>query len=140
MGTQLPLPKKGDGVPPRFSAHVHCGQTAGWIKTVGYLVWRWVIGPGHIVLDRNAVPLLKEGGGAPSPIFGPFLWWPIGWMPQDATWYGGGIDFVLNVDPAPPQKWDGAPNFRPMSIVAKLLHTSRWHLVWRYASAQATLC
>jgi len=30
-----------------------------------------------------------KGGGAPSPIFGPFLLWPNGWMHQDATWYGG---------------------------------------------------
>ena len=27
--------------------------------------------------------------GATSPIFGPFLLWPNGWMHQDATWYGG---------------------------------------------------
>jgi len=25
---------------------------------------------------------------SPSPIFGPFLLWPNGWMHQDATWYG----------------------------------------------------
>ena len=29
-----PLPKKG-AEPPKFSAHVDCGQTAGWIKMVG---------------------------------------------------------------------------------------------------------
>jgi len=29
-----------------------------------------------------------KGGRAPSPIFGPFLLWPNGWMHQDATWYG----------------------------------------------------
>ena len=32
MGTQLPLPKKEAEPPPQFSAHVYCGQTAGWIK------------------------------------------------------------------------------------------------------------
>jgi len=26
-------PQKGGGDPPQFSAHAHCGQTAGWIKT-----------------------------------------------------------------------------------------------------------
>ena len=34
-------------------------------------------------------PPHHKGGGAPSPIFGPFLLWPNGWMHQDATWYGG---------------------------------------------------
>jgi len=33
-----------------------------------------------------------------------------------------------------------APNFRPMSVVAKRLDGLRCHLVWRLASAQATLC
>ena len=32
MGTQLPLAKKGYRTRPQFSAHVYCGQTAGWIK------------------------------------------------------------------------------------------------------------
>jgi len=26
------LPKKGGGSNPQFSAHVYCGQMAGWIK------------------------------------------------------------------------------------------------------------
>jgi len=35
---------------------------------------------------------------------------------------------VLDGDPAPlPQKWDRAPNFRPMSIVAKRLYVSEYH-------------
>jgi len=29
----LPLPKRG-AEPPQFSAHVYCGQTAGWTKLV----------------------------------------------------------------------------------------------------------
>jgi len=34
---------------------------------------------------------------------------------------------VLDGDPAPlPQKWDRAPNFRPMSIVAKRLYVSEY--------------
>ena len=38
---------------------------------------------------------------------------------------------VLDGDPAPPhQKGSGVPNFRPISIVAKRLNTSRWHLLW----------
>ena len=54
----------------------------------------------------------------------------------------GPSNFVLDGDPAPPpQKGGRAPtNFQPMYIVAKLLDGSRWHLAWRWASVQATLC
>ena len=73
--------------PPQFSAHVYCGQTAGWMKLVlGMVVG---LGPGVFVLDRDPAPPHK-GGGAPSPIFGPFLLWTNGWMHQDGTWHGGG--------------------------------------------------
>ena len=52
-------------------------------------------------------------------------------------------DFVLDGDPAPLPE-NGAeplPYFiGPFSIVAKRLDASRCHLLWRYASAQATLC
>jgi len=49
---------------------------------------------------------------------------------------------VLDWDPAPhpPIKWAQPPNFRAMSVVAKWLDGLRCHLVWRYVSAQATLC
>jgi len=50
-------------------------------------------------------------------------------------------DFVLDGDTAPsPKKGAEPPNFQPMSIVAKQLDGSRWHLAWRLASVQATLC
>jgi len=52
----------------------------------------------------------------------------------------GPVHIVLDGDPAPPlQKGGRAPNFCPVSIVAKRLDGSRCHLVQRYASAQATL-
>ena len=54
-----------------------------------------------------------------------------------------GLDFchiVLDGDPAPPPRRGTAPNFRPISVVAKWLDGSRCHLVWRWASAQAALC
>jgi len=48
------------------------------------------LSPGDFVLDGDpALPSPKNGGGAPSPIFGPFLLLPNGCMHQDATWYGG---------------------------------------------------
>ena len=77
------------GRAPQFSAHVCCGQTAGWIK----------------------MALGREVGLSPD-------------------------DFVLGGDPAPPQKGGGAPNFRPISVVAKWLDGLRCHLVWRWASAR----
>ena len=49
---------------------------------------------------------------------------------------------VLHGDPAPLP--NGAQllalNCRPMSVVAKWLDGSRYHLVWRQVSVQATLC
>jgi len=50
-------PKKG--LSPQFSAHVCCGQFAGWIKmTLGTMIG---LGSGHIVLDGNPAPLLEKG-------------------------------------------------------------------------------
>jgi len=51
-------PKKG-AEDPKFSAHVYCGQTAGWMK----LVLGMVVGlsPGNFVLDGDPVPLPKKG-------------------------------------------------------------------------------
>ena len=100
------------------------------------------LGPGHIVLDGDPAPLPKKG--AEPQIFGPILLWPNGWMHQDATWYGGRPQprrLCVRWGPSPPtQKWGRALNFRPTSVVAKQLHGSRYHLVWRLASAYTTLC
>ena len=66
METQLP--HKGHS--PRFSAHVCCGQTAGWIKMpLGREVR---LGPGDIVLDGNSAP---PKGAQQHPLFGPCLLW-----------------------------------------------------------------
>jgi len=64
MGTQLRLPQKGAEPPPHFSAHVYCGQTAGWIKVaynmeVGF-------GPGHIVLNGDTAPVAQKGTEPPN--------------------------------------------------------------------------
>ena len=48
-------------------------------------------------------------------------------------------DIVLDGDPAAPHKGHSTPTFRPMSILAKRLDGSRYHLVRRYTSTQATL-
>ena len=110
-------PKRGQS--PQFSAHVHCGQTAGRIK----MAFGMEVGlsRGHIVLDGTQLPFPKRGQ-SPPPIFGPFVLWPNGWMRQDATWYGGRPRPMRHCvrwgrDPVLPPKRDTAPNFRPMSIV-----------------------
>ena len=82
-------PPKGAEPPPQFSAHVYCGQTAGLIKMA--LDMEVGLGPGHIVLDGEPVPLPQNGGRAPTPpIFGPFLLLPNCWMNQDGTGHEGG--------------------------------------------------
>jgi len=72
------LPK---GAHPQFSAHICCGQMAGWIEVpldmeVGF-------GSGDFVLDGDSAPLPKKG--AEPPIFDPCLLWPNGCMDQDGT-------------------------------------------------------
>ena len=49
---------------PQFSAHVYCGQTAGWIKMA--LGTELGFGPVHIVLDGATAPLPKKGDRAPQ--------------------------------------------------------------------------
>ena len=47
-------PQKRGGALPKFSAHVYCGQTAGWIKMVlGMVVG---LSPGQFVLDGDPAP------------------------------------------------------------------------------------
>ena len=114
---------------PVCDVGMYCGQTVGWIKMkLGAQV---SLSPGHIVLDGDPASPPQKG----DTVFGPFLSWPNCWMHQDATWYG--------VRPQPrrlcvrwgpsssPQEGGGAPNFRPMFIVAKRLDGSRWYLAWR---------
>jgi len=61
-----PPPPKGGGLHnPPFSAHVSCGQTAGWIKMpLGREVSRC---PGDIVLDGDSAPPKR---GTAAPLFG----------------------------------------------------------------------
>jgi len=118
MGIQLPYKK---GTPPIFGPYL-LWQTAGWIKVpLGREVG---LSPGDIVLD---------GDQAPSPTFRPM------YCDQTAGWIKialgmevglGPGHIVLDGDPLFPHRCT-APNFRPMSIVAKRLDGSRRHLVRR---------
>ena len=62
-----PPSPKGHSRSPQFSAHVCCGQTAGWIKMP--LGMKVGLGPGDIVLDRE--PSLPQKGGTAAPTFRP---------------------------------------------------------------------
>ena len=104
------------------------------------------LGPGHIVPDGKPAPLPQKGNRA-APTFSPFLLSPNGWMDQDGTWHRGRPQprrHCVQWGPSPSPKRGRSPlsNFRPMSIVAKRLDVSRWHLAMarRWALIQATLC
>jgi len=126
-GPSSPLPK--GHIPLQFLVHICCGQMAGRIKMpLGMDV---DLGPGDFVLDGD------PKGAQPHPIFGPYLLRPNGCMDQDVTWYRArSLPRQLCVRWRPrsihPKKGHRPPpNFRPISIVAKRLHASRCHLVWR---------
>jgi len=83
--------------------------------------------------------------GADPPVFGPYLLWPNGIMDQDGTWNEGRPQpRQLCVrwgpsspgSPVPKRVQRPLPNYRPMSIVAKQLDGSRWHLALRWALAR----
>ena len=73
-GEAVSLPRQGGGA-PQFSAHVYCGQTAGWIKmSLGVEV---DLGLRDIVFDVDpATP--RKTAHPPHSIFGPCLLWPNG--------------------------------------------------------------
>jgi len=112
MKTQVPVPK---GHSPQFSAHVYCGQTDAWIKMpLGMEVG---LGPGHIVLHGDPALPSQKRRHSPSPIFGPCLLWPNGWMDQDATLYNARPQLRLHCviwEPCTPsQKGHSPPIFGP---------------------------
>jgi len=62
-GDPAPLPKKG-AEPPKFSAHVYCGQTAEWIKMpLGTMVG---LSPCDSALDGDPAPSPQRGGAPPQ--------------------------------------------------------------------------
>jgi len=78
-GYPAPSPPK-TGHSPQFSAHVCCGQTAGWIKMpLGTMVG---LDPGRIVLHGDPAPHSQKGH---SLQFSAHLLWPNGRQPISAT-------------------------------------------------------
>jgi len=72
-GNQAPPPEAAQQ-PSQFSAHVYCGQTAGWIKMP--LGTKVGLNPGRIVLDGD--PASPRMGHNSPPLFCPCLLWPNG--------------------------------------------------------------
>jgi len=135
-GDPAPPPTKGHS--PQFSAHICCGQMAGWIKIP--LSRKIGLGPSDIVLDGDPAPSPQKRG-RPHPQFGPCLLWPKG--------LDGSIKMALGMrvglgpwphcarwgPSSPSAKRGHTPNLRPISILAKRLDASRCLLAWRSASA-----
>jgi len=57
---------------PQFSAHVYCGQTAGWIKMA--LGMEVGLGLDHIVLDGDTASLPEKGDSDRAPQFSAHLY------------------------------------------------------------------
>jgi len=103
------------GHSPQFSAHVSCGQTAGWIKMpLGVEVG---LSPGHNVLDGDPP---SQRGTAPQFLVHVYCGQTAGWikMPLGTEVDLGPGHIVLHGGQlCPPRKQ--SPSFRQMSIVAK---------------------
>jgi len=121
LGVQVGL---GSG--PQFSAHFYCGQTDGWIKMV--LGMEVFLCAGHIVPSSSSP---KRGQ---SPQFSAHFYCgqTAGWikMPLGTEVGLGPGDILLDGDPSPPKRGTHC-NFRPMSVVAKWLYASQYHLIRR---------
>jgi len=138
------LTQKRDRAPPIFSPFLlsrngWMHQDANWYGSrprLRRLCVRW--GPSFPSPKGAQSP--QKGQSTPNfrPIF------IVGWMHQDATWYGSRPQprrLCVRWGPSfPSPKGAQSPQFWPMSVVAKRRDGLRWHLVWRQASAQATLC
>ena len=124
-----------------FSAHVYCGQTAGWIKML--LGTEVGLGPGHNVLDGDPAPPPKKGTQQP-PIFGLCVLWPNCWTDQDATWSGGRprprphcvrcVSTVLNTD------WQLESACQTLDLkraIAKLSCIRSFQLSYRHPKSQS---
>jgi len=92
------------------------------------------LGPSDIALDGNPTPLSPKKGQSPHFLAHVYCTQTARWIKMPLGMEVGldPSDIVLDGDPAPlPKNGSEPPNFQPMSIVAKWLHRSRCHAVWR---------
>ena len=66
-GDPVALSPKG-GRTPKFSAHVYCDQTAGWMKLVLGIVVGLSPQPRRVCVRLGPSPSFPKGDGASSPI------------------------------------------------------------------------
>jgi len=112
MGTPLPSLKGAE--PRKFSAHVYCGQTAGWIKMA--LGMEVGLSPGDFVLDGDPASSSKRRR-SPYQFLAHFycgqtaarIKMPLS---MDVSLSPG--DFVLNADPVSLHKRGAAPPPSPL--------------------------
>ena len=125
MGPAPPPQKAAE--PPQVSAHVYCGQTAGWIK----MPLGTEVRLGDIVLHEDTAPLpLKRDT---RPIFGRCLYCgqTAGWIKIcHFNWYGGTprprphcVTWGLS---SPRGAQQPNPSFRPMSRGQTVAHLSHF--------------
>jgi len=114
------LPQRGTAPSPKFSAHICCGQMDGWIKMpLGREVG---LGQSDIVLDGDPAAAPQNGGRAPQFSAHVCCGQTAGCikMPFGKVGLGPGHT-ALGGDPATSRRGT-APNFQPVSIVAKRLN------------------
>ena len=125
MGTQPPSQKgggaRGRNPPPNFRPMYIVAKRLDGSRW--HLAWRWA--SVQATCDRYRPSCRPQKGSvAPSPILGPFLLLPNGWMHQDVTWLGLGLGLggrpqswglFVRLRPSPLLKRGrNSPNFRPM--------------------------
>ena len=103
-----PFPRKG-AEPPKFSAHVYCGQLAGWIKMP--LGTKVDLSPGDSVLDGDPAPSPQRGWSPPQFLAHFYCGQTAGCikMPLGMEVDLRPVDFVLNGDPASLHKNEAEP-------------------------------
>jgi len=124
-GPSSPSPKGAQ--PPHFSAHICCGQTAGWIrmplgKKVGF-------SPGDCVLDGDPDPLPTKGAEPPPQFSAHFYCGQTAGCIKMPLGMQVGLspgDFVLDGDPAPFPKRRRSPGVEPPIFDPCLLWPNGW--------------
>ena len=95
-----PTPQGGPSAPPpKFSAHVYCGQTAAWMKLV--LGMEVDLSPGDFVLDGDPVPSPKRGR---SPQFSAHVCYG-----QTAEWIKMPLRTKVGLSPGDCVRWVPSP-------------------------------
>jgi len=130
-GDPTPLPKKGTE-PPNFRPMFIVAKRLSGSRW--YLAWR---------LASAQATLCQMETQHPSPIFGPFVLWPNGWMNQDATWYGGRPQprgLCVRWGPSPPPKFSAYVYYTYCNFIRTLNNEQSLLVCSSSSSSSSTLC